>query len=98
MARSRLRKWLSQSSAPTVETRTGTAEAEATGLRALAMAHAGSAVAQAGLGSGRTAVAVATGTGEGGTSVAQDGCSTGFGKPGLSYEGVSDSWGGEEMK
>ena len=68
------------------------------GLKALAMARASSAVAQAGLGSGRTAVAVATGIGDGGTGVAQGGCSTGFGKPGLDYAGLSDSWGGEEMK
>ena len=74
-------------------TRIGAAKAEATGLRALAMARAGSEVAQAGLGSGRTAVAVATSTG-----MAQGGCSTGFGKPGLGYAGLSDSWGGEEMK
>ena len=79
-------------------TRTGAAEAEATGLRALAMARAGSTVAQSGLSSGRTAVAVATGTGDGGTSVAQGGCSTGFRKLRLGYAGLSDSWGGEEMK
>ena len=65
-------------------TRTGAAEAEATGLRALAMARASSAVAQSGLRSGRTVVAMATGTSDGGTGVAQGGCSTGFGKPGLS--------------
>ena len=79
-------------------TRTGAVEEEATGLRALAMARTGSAVAQLGLGSGRTGVAEATGTSDGDTGVAQGGCSTGFGKPGLDYAGLSDSWGGEEMK
>ena len=79
-------------------TRTGAAEAEATWLRALAIARAGSVVAQAGLSSGRTIVAVATGTGDGGIGVAQGGYSTGFGKPGLGYAGLSDSWGGKEMK
>ena len=68
------------------------------GLRALAMVRAGSVVAQSRLGSGRTAVVVATGSGDGGTGVAQGGCSTGFGKSGLGYAGLSDSWGGEEMK
>ena len=79
-------------------TRTGAAVAEATGLMALAMARAGLAVTQAGLDSGWIAVAVATGTGDGGTSMAQGGYSTGFGKPGLGYAGLSDSWGGEKMK
>ena len=64
---------------------------QAQGLAAMQWLSQGSGVAQAGLSSRRTVVAMATGTGNGGTGVAQGGCSTGFGKPGLGYAGLSDS-------